>query len=79
MESFKIKVTPEQSKIVQEEMFKREYQWFVYNTCVSFTNRPFIFFHSNGRIYHSNSQDLFVADELPELTFEEFEAKYLKS
>ena len=78
MESFKIKVTPEQSRIVQEEMFKREYSWYIGRKGVVHTKSPYLYFE-NYNITHGLFHDIFVGDELPELTFEEFEAKYLKS
>lgn len=79
MKDFKIKVTPEQSEIVQREMFKHKYFWNATGSPkVNNLSRPYLYFE-DSRIHYSTGEDSFFGNyNLPELTFEEFQSKYLK-
>lgn len=50
MESFKIKVNPEQSRIVQEEMFKRGYEWSINKKAIANTLQPHLYFYPNYKM-----------------------------
>ena len=77
MENFKIKVTPEQSRVVQETVFKNGGEW--YNRCsgVLSLDSQFLFL-TDGTITHSQHDNTFNNHQNPEITFEEFERKYVK-
>lgn len=44
MKDFKIRVTPEQSRIVQKEMFRRGYKWFFGASIVLNVYKPILYF-----------------------------------
>lgn len=77
--NFKMAVTPEQSRIVQEFLFKNGYGW---NTAkkyqeIKYLDHRYLYLEYNY-ISCGNSAECFSEQELPELTFEEFKEKYMK-
>ena len=76
MEKFKIKVTPERSKVIQEILFSYGVTWFLGDIDVSCTDKPYLFVQGiERRITWGRVQDGDVSD-LTELTYEDFMAKY---
>ncbi len=85
IEPFKMKVTPEESKIVQEVLFKNGYTWRTYKTSILDKASPHLFFKKN---YYLQSKKLvlswgdsihtFAECSCPELTFQQFKEKYMK-
>ena len=74
METFKMRVTPEQSKIVQEILFKHGVRWPV-RIGVSNLDSPHLYC-KNFRLLSGSLESFFIEDSNPELTFQQFMAKY---
>ena len=75
MKSFKIKVTPKQSKIVQRELFKKGISWRGDDKRISFLDAPYLFFDGTDKeiTYEPDSEeDIFNNDTNPEITFAQF-------
>lgn len=80
MKAFKIRVNPEQSRIVQEEMFKRGYKWFGGETTPKLLDKPCLYIDSNDKdITWGELGDNSVEDNFLELTFEQFKQQYMKT
>lgn len=76
---FKMKVTPEQSRIVQQTLFSNNYTWFSGDTTIENLSSPHLYFYEDILRQTENFQeDFFVTHELPELTFQEFFDRYVK-
>lgn len=73
MLDFKVKVTPEQSRIVQETLFKLGYKWFSGATIVKHTRKP---------VLHISLIDKDItylsSDNVSSMTFETFEKMFIK-
>ena len=72
--NFKIVVTPEQSRIVQEFLFKNGYGWVSVDCTTKNTYKPVLCF--DGELMWSESIDTF--GEYNEITFDQFKEKYMK-
>ena len=76
MRNFKIKVTPEQSEILQKLLFIAGYKWGDDTTDVLYTEVPYLFFdnddHINQVLRKSNSVNRFNEINYDEITFDEF-------
>lgn len=76
---FKMRVTPEQSRIVQQTLFNNNHTWFSGDTTIKNLSSPHLYFYEDILRQTENFQeDFFVTHELPELTFQEFFDKYVK-
>ena len=76
---FKMKVTPEQSRIVQQTLFNNNHTWFSGDTTIENLSSPHLYFYEDILRQTENFQeDFFVTHELPELTFQEFFDRYVK-
>ena len=74
MRDFKIKVTPEESEVIQKLLFLAGYSWRNTNNInVKDTDKPFLYF-DEGILTWSNLESTFYSDiyDNPEITFEEF-------
>lgn len=81
MKQFKIRVNPEQSEIVQKEMFKRGYRWLSGKKEVSYTEAPYLYIMDDVMIktylvWESDDSE-FEECQLPELTFSEWRDIFL--
>ena len=72
--NFKMVVTPEQSRIVQEFLFKNGYGWIFDGHKVRYIDKPVLCF--DEVLMWSKSIDTF--GEYDEITFEQFKEKYMK-
>ena len=72
--NFKMAVTPEQSRIVQEFLFRNGYRWPLGGHEAKNTDKPVLCF--DGVLMWSESIDTF--GEYDEITFEQFKEKYMK-
>ena len=72
--NFKMVVTPEQSRIVQEFLFRNGYGWATGVDGVKNTDKPVLCF--DEELMWSESIDTF--GEYNEITFEQFKEKYMK-
>lgn len=77
MENFKIKVTPEQSKTVQEILFRHGVSWAIRGKNVSHTDVKYLYCDENILLGRSFKYS-FLKSPNPELTFEHFMRKYGK-
>jgi len=76
---FKMRVTPEQSRIVQQTLFNNNHTWFSGDTTIKNLSSPHLYFYEDILRQTENfEEDFFVTHELPELTFQEFFDKYVK-
>lgn len=76
---FKMRVTPEQSRIVQQTLFNNNHTWLSGDTTIKNLSSPHLYFYEDILRQTENFQeDFFVTHELPELTFQEFFDKYVK-
>jgi hypothetical protein len=77
IEPFKMKVNPEQSKIVQEVLFANGYKWKNGARRVLNTNYSFLYFNDGRELAHQiNDAAYFVDNHLKEISFEQFLSKY---
>ena len=79
MKAFKIQVNPEQSRIVQEEMFKRGWQWAFSKQNVCHTEFPYLYFEDGHEISWGFTKSVFKRNNLPELTFNQFKQQYMET
>ncbi|MGD9679446.1 MAG: hypothetical protein AB7V16_13985, partial [Vulcanibacillus sp.] len=76
---FKMKVTPEQSRIVQQTLFSNNYTWFSGDTTIKNLSSPYLYFYEDTlRQTEDFQESFFIEHELPELTFQEFFDRYVK-
>jgi len=73
---FKIKVTPGQSAILQDFLFKIGYTWGCGCREIRFTDKPYLYFEDNQLTVGWKEPD-FNSDPLPKMSFKIFENKYL--
>lgn len=74
LKSFKMKVTPEQSKFVQERLFKLGCFWsFGSIKRVQHTQNPFLYLNDHVLTSGITIGSFNLYDNIPEITFEEFE------
>ena len=84
IEPFKMKVTPEQSKRVQEILFKNGYSWFMSGaTNVKNLYSPYLYFtksialgETQPNLTKGDCESTFYNDGIAELTYQEFMDKY---
>ena len=76
MRNFKIKVTTEQSEVIQKLLFLTGYKWIDNSKEVLFTEVPYLFFdddkYINQVLTKSNSENRFNEVNHDEITFDEF-------
>lgn len=70
IENFKIRVNPEQSRIVQKILFNHKIKWPV-SSGVARVNKPFLYVENNT-IYSGEREKFFIDDPSKELTFNQF-------
>ena len=76
---FKMKVTSEQSRIVQQTLFSNNYMWFTGDTTITNLSSPHLYFYEDTlRQTEDFQESFFIEHELPELTFQEFFDRYVK-
>lgn len=76
IQNFKMRVTPEQSRIVQQTLFNNECQWQDSSKQVTLLTRPCLFLR-NAQLSWASAED-YEEKDLPELTFQEFFDRYVK-
>lgn len=74
--NFKMEVTPGQSAIVQDFLFKNGASWASCEREICFCDKPFLFFE-DGDLYCGTKKEFYEEDKLPKLSFKTFENKYL--
>ena len=79
MKAFKIQVNPEQSRIVQEEMFKRGWEWEASKQNVSHLYAEYLYFNYEQDIEWGFTKSVFKSNNLPELTFNQFKQQYMET
>ena len=72
MKEFKIKVTPDQSKVVQEVMFGRGWRWLDGTKNILFTECPYLFIYKDKSITYSIRSYTYLHHHFPEITFDKF-------
>lgn len=77
-QGFKIKVTPEKSREIQEIMFKHGFSWFSGSQVVKDIDMPYLFIYDAMFITNSKDPDYFDIKELPELCIEQVREKFKK-
>lgn len=77
IENFKIKVTPEQSRIVQETLFKFGCYGINSSKEVGHTDSIYLYLENNI-LTHGNNIINFNKEVAPEISFEEFKQKYMQ-
>ena len=76
---FKMRVTPEQSRIVQQTLFNNNHTWFSGDTTIENLSSPHLYFYEDIlRQTEDFQESFFIEHELPELTFQEFFDRYVK-
>ena len=78
IKDFKMVVTPGQSEIVQEFLFKNGYYWRSKVTNIQYTNLEYLFFSNKRGISVGRQQEDFNEKPFTELTFEQFQELYMK-
>jgi len=78
IENFKMKVTPEQSKVVQEVLFKNGYKWRNGVENLSYIDKDFLIFDKEDCGIGWSNDHHFNNCTITECTFEEFKQKYTK-
>ena len=76
IEPFKMKVTPEQSKRVQEILFKNGYSWTGDDTSISMLWRTHLYFRGKFLFCGQSTEWFKDVHELSEITYQEFIDKY---
>lgn len=78
--NFKMAVTPEQSRIVQEFLFKNGCRWADGSNKIACTKAPYLKLDSTSALglYYCILEEDFRNFQMQELTFEEFKQKYMK-
>ena len=75
LEPFKIRVTPKESRIVQETMISNGKTWFGGDANVKNTEKPFLIYYDNTFAY--GNVNFGFDDEIhPEITFSQFKSIY---
>lgn len=74
---FKMKVTPGQSALVQDFLFRHGYSWASMEKLITFTDWPFLFFE-NDELTCGKSNEYYEIDPLPKLSFKTFDNKYMQ-
>ena len=80
IQNFTMRVTPEQSRIVQQTLFNNWYKKY-YGDEIYIPKEPetFIYLNKDGNFTANNSdKNYFTYNILPELTFQEFFDRYVK-
>ena len=77
IEDFKIKVTPEQSKVIQEVLFKNGCRWADGSNKIACVKAPYLKLDSTSALglYYCILEEDFRSFQMQELTFEEFKEK----
>ena len=75
IQNFKMRVTPEQSRIVQQTLFNNGYKWKDSSTKVVLEQKTVLCLENCIRW---TNEELFEGKNLPELTFQEFFDRYVK-
>lgn len=70
-ETFKIKVTPEQSEALQKHLFSKGWRWMSGQPTVGFTDIPFLY-GNNDRLSYGRSPAFFQSEKRPEIAFSQF-------
>ena len=70
IENFKIRVNPEQSRIVQKILFNHKIKWPI-SSGVARVDKPFLYLENNI-IYSGEREEFFIDDPSKELTFNQF-------
>ena len=73
---FKMVVTPEQSKIVQEFLFKNGYDWAYGNRACANINKKILCFNGTIMMWANSFGE--ISGDYKELTFEQFKEIYMK-
>ena len=76
IEPFKMRVNPEESAEVQKVLFANGYTWADGDTQVLFTEEPFLDFIYGVLTFNTDNIEFELRKHIPELTYEEFMAKY---
>ena len=78
--NFKMAVTPEQSRIVQEVLFKNGCRWADGSNKIACVKAPYLKLDSTSALglYYCILEEDFRNFQMQELTFEEFKQKYMK-
>ena len=78
--NFKMAVTPEQSRIVQEFLFKNGYRWADGSNKIACVKAPYLKLDSTSAfgLYYCILEEDFRNFQMQELTFEQFKEKYMK-
>ena len=76
IEPFKMRVNPEESAEVQKVLFANGYTWADGDTQVLFTEEPFLDFIYGELTFNTDNIEFELRKHIPELTYEEFMAKY---
>jgi len=64
--SGKMEVTPQQSEILQKELFKMGYLWAFWFNKLCYTDRPFVYWENKGISQSPEAgRESFISDELP--------------
>ena len=74
---FKMKVTPGQSAMVQDFLFRNGYQWASMERLITNTDWPFLFFEDD-ELTCGKSNEHYEIDPLPKLSFKTFDNKYMQ-
>lgn len=75
IQNFKMKVTPEQSRIVQQTLFNNRYKWQDGSTKVVLEQKTVLVLEN---CIKWTNEESFEGKDLPELTFQEFFDRYVK-
>lgn len=79
IQNLKMRVTPEQSRIVQQTLFNNGCQWESGRKEVKCTDKPFLYLEDESIQFDSVCSGAFYNSyNLPELTFQEFFDRYVK-
>ena len=65
----KIEVTPEQSVKVQEYAFSKGWDWLGCGKCVSYANRPHLYFLKGGTIMYGTDKEAFTKEPQKLITY----------
>ena len=75
---FKMHVSPGQSALVQDFLFRHGYSWASSEKTIAMTDWPFLFFE-NDELTCGRCKDTYEQDSLPKLRFKTFDNKYMQS
>jgi hypothetical protein len=71
-----MEVTPGQSAIIQDFLFRNGFCWCGFERKISCTDKPYLYFEDNELTCGWNNE-VFCEDKLPKLAFGTFENKYM--